>query len=320
VSIRCVTAVERALELVAGHYVRSFTSRPRHSRWIASSSSSAAGGKSVTRETCSAAQVSDRRLTRCGTLNVITGVVHAVTYSMLLLNTDLHVAELATRMSRQQFVRNTLNAIQMQLHPERFVDASTPDLTSDDSSSLRAPLSAEFARSPKRSDSIASWSSASRDGSATTPGPVTPENETPAGSATASPSLASAVVDKSPQPSPPTMVYDRAWEVEMESMLKVCSCFGCLQNIAEPHAFRKCTTPSRLSRSFSRSEACRWAAARLLPSLAARRATRSSSGRAYAAVTGWRPSSGAAYAASRACLARSRHLVRTAAAAASTGV
>ncbi|GAA5837679.1 hypothetical protein JCM3766R1_000554 [Sporobolomyces carnicolor] len=41
-------------------------------------------------------------------------VVHAVSYSMLLLNTDLHVVDTTTRMTRQQFVRNTLNAIQAQ--------------------------------------------------------------------------------------------------------------------------------------------------------------------------------------------------------------
>ncbi|GAA5910054.1 PH and SEC7 domain-containing protein [Sporobolomyces salmoneus] len=41
-------------------------------------------------------------------------VVHAVSYSMLLLNTDLHVVDSTTRMTRQQFVRNTLNAIQSQ--------------------------------------------------------------------------------------------------------------------------------------------------------------------------------------------------------------
>ncbi|GAA5964713.1 hypothetical protein JCM3765_004365 [Sporobolomyces pararoseus] len=40
-------------------------------------------------------------------------VVHAVSYSMLLLNTDLHVVDQSgsSRMTRNQFVRNTLNAI-----------------------------------------------------------------------------------------------------------------------------------------------------------------------------------------------------------------
>lgn len=38
-------------------------------------------------------------------------VVHSVVFSILLLNTDLHIADLQERMTRQQFVKNTLGAI-----------------------------------------------------------------------------------------------------------------------------------------------------------------------------------------------------------------
>lgn len=38
-------------------------------------------------------------------------VVHSVVFSLLLLNTDLHVADIADRMTRTQFVRNTLSAL-----------------------------------------------------------------------------------------------------------------------------------------------------------------------------------------------------------------
>jgi hypothetical protein len=41
-------------------------------------------------------------------------IVHAVVYSLLLLNTDLHVAELTSRMSSKQFIRNTMSAIRAQ--------------------------------------------------------------------------------------------------------------------------------------------------------------------------------------------------------------
>ena len=41
--------------------------------------------------------------------------MHAVAYSLLLLNTDLHVAEISSHMSRTQFVRNTMSAVM----PER---------------------------------------------------------------------------------------------------------------------------------------------------------------------------------------------------------
>ncbi|GAA5828758.1 hypothetical protein JCM11251_005861 [Rhodosporidiobolus azoricus] len=41
-------------------------------------------------------------------------IVHAVSYSLLLLNTDLHVVDTTTRMTRQQFIRNTVEAIKAQ--------------------------------------------------------------------------------------------------------------------------------------------------------------------------------------------------------------
>lgn len=48
-------------------------------------------------------------------------VVYAVVYSLLLLNTDLHVAQgNHHRMSKQEFIKNTMLAIhaQLRLHPE----------------------------------------------------------------------------------------------------------------------------------------------------------------------------------------------------------
>ncbi|GJJ71778.1 PH and SEC7 domain-containing protein [Entomortierella parvispora] len=41
-------------------------------------------------------------------------VVHAVSYSILLLNTDLHVVQQSTKMSRSAFVKNTLEVVQAQ--------------------------------------------------------------------------------------------------------------------------------------------------------------------------------------------------------------
>jgi hypothetical protein len=38
-------------------------------------------------------------------------VVHTICYSILLLNTDLHVAEIESRMTRSQFVKNTLPTV-----------------------------------------------------------------------------------------------------------------------------------------------------------------------------------------------------------------
>ncbi|TNY24717.1 hypothetical protein DMC30DRAFT_345458 [Rhodotorula diobovata] len=63
-------------------------------------------------------------------------VVHAVSYSLLLLNTDLHVVDSTTRMTRAQFIRNTLDAIHAQTgagESELLADASPP---TDSSSSV----------------------------------------------------------------------------------------------------------------------------------------------------------------------------------------
>lgn len=44
-----------------------------------------------------------------------TDVVHALSYSILLLNTDLHIVDTTSRMSRSQFVKNTLETLNAEL-------------------------------------------------------------------------------------------------------------------------------------------------------------------------------------------------------------
>ncbi|KAJ1035121.1 hypothetical protein NDA18_000719 [Ustilago nuda] len=58
-------------------------------------------------------------------------VIHSVVFSILLLNTDLHIAKLQERMTRQQFVRNTLSAI-----AESSTDAPTVHAQDDGRSSF----------------------------------------------------------------------------------------------------------------------------------------------------------------------------------------
>uniref|UniRef100_V5E843 SEC7 domain-containing protein n=2 Tax=Kalmanozyma brasiliensis (strain GHG001) TaxID=1365824 RepID=V5E843_KALBG len=58
-------------------------------------------------------------------------VIHSVVFSILLLNTDLHIAELQERMTRQQFVRNTLGAI-----AESSPDGQLVSIQDDNRSSL----------------------------------------------------------------------------------------------------------------------------------------------------------------------------------------
>ncbi|KAK7057207.1 hypothetical protein R3P38DRAFT_2839951 [Favolaschia claudopus] len=153
-------------------------------------------------------------------------IVHAVSYSLLLLNTDLHVADLATRMSRGQFVRNTLTAIQMQLHPETPAQSSMTDLGStQDSASVRGETieSASIASTPpatisrsKRSDSITSWHSVSRptlDGSSSSVMMSSPANGS-------TPSVQVSAAGHEPRSSVSSVVYGRAWESDMENLLK----------------------------------------------------------------------------------------------------
>ncbi|KAJ6499316.1 hypothetical protein C8R45DRAFT_1071846 [Mycena sanguinolenta] len=146
-------------------------------------------------------------------------IVHAVSYSLLLLNTDLHVADLATRMSRSQFVRNTLTAIQMQLRPATPAQASSIDLAStQDSSSLRAETM-ESSTPPatlrsKRSDSITSWHSVSRPEVA-----ATNTMSSPAANGS-TPSVQISTPGHEPRSSVSSFVYGRAWENDMENLLK----------------------------------------------------------------------------------------------------
>jgi len=138
------------------------------------------------------------------------GVVHAVAYSLLLLNTDLHVAELSTRMSRNQFVRNTLSAIQMQVHP----NGSNSDFDSSSGRQGSDHISGTPGKSIKRSDSMTSWSSLSRDG-------VPGLSKTLLPQVNDSTSSFLAVSNDQGGNGGVTTMYDRNWENDMEAMLKV---------------------------------------------------------------------------------------------------
>lgn len=146
-------------------------------------------------------------------------IVHAVSYSLLLLNTDLHIAELAAHMSKSQFVRNTITAIQMQLQPNSSEQVLTSDHIRDDGSSLRGGGSDETEiPHSKRSDSVASWNSLPHEAallttiSASAPNGAALEENGPTGS--------SHFVNGREQNI--SRQRGRAWESDMESLLKVC--------------------------------------------------------------------------------------------------
>ncbi|KAG6876562.1 hypothetical protein C0992_012409 [Termitomyces sp. T32_za158] len=137
-------------------------------------------------------------------------IVHSVAYSLLLLNTDLHVADLTTRMSRNQFVRNTLTALQMSLQPTSPTNVSVSDLTSDDCSNIRGPQDGtEPHIRPKRSDSITSWNSVSKEG-------VMALQKEANGS---TPSVQISNAHESRISLNPAL--GRGWEIDMETLLKV---------------------------------------------------------------------------------------------------
>ncbi|KAG0259683.1 hypothetical protein BG011_002452, partial [Mortierella polycephala] len=68
------------------------------------------------------------RYVRCNPRTLLGGadqakdVVHAITYSVLLLNTDLHVVQQSSKMSRSAFVKNTLRVVQAQAGGETGSD------------------------------------------------------------------------------------------------------------------------------------------------------------------------------------------------------
>ncbi|KAJ7725837.1 hypothetical protein DFH07DRAFT_853529 [Mycena maculata] len=156
-----------------------------------------------------------RRYWECnpGGLYGSANLVHAVSYSLLLLNTDLHVADLQTRMSRTQFVRNTLTAIQMQLQPTP-AQSSMTDLTHD-SGSVRVETPESTPGRSKRSDSITSWHSVSRE--AVLPG--TPYVSSPPANGS-TPSVQTPAPGHEHRSSVSSVVYSRGWESDMENLLK----------------------------------------------------------------------------------------------------
>ena len=112
-------------------------------------------------------------------------------------------------MSRNQFFRNTLSAIQMQLHP----NGSSSDFDSSSGRQGSDHTGSTPARRMKRSDSIRSWSSLS-------PDPVPGLSQTLSPQVNESTASFQAVGNDQKEGST-TPLYDRNWENEMETLLKV---------------------------------------------------------------------------------------------------
>ncbi|CAG8457667.1 11961_t:CDS:10 [Diversispora eburnea] len=88
----------------------------------------------------------------------------AVAYSILLLNTDLHVAQVSNKMSRAQFVRNTMSAVHTQITSITIQNNNNNDAYEDDQSTITSletntTIGASTTARPRRSSSIKSWRS-----------------------------------------------------------------------------------------------------------------------------------------------------------------
>ncbi|KAJ1305839.1 hypothetical protein OPQ81_010564 [Rhizoctonia solani] len=187
-----------------------------------------------------------RRFWDCnrGSVYASPSIVHAIAYSLLLLNTDLHIAELSSHMSKTQFVRNTWAVIQDQIRaPElpkspvsgtgsngmeplkspihiecgqtsqeqlrsqtHLAGESTPELILDEDGRQLGDVGEQMARK-QRSGSLNSWRSGSREGGQL---PLNASN----------PSVMEGSDPKTPTGSMHAVVSARGWDTEMEMLLK----------------------------------------------------------------------------------------------------
>ncbi|KAI6125778.1 hypothetical protein EV401DRAFT_1855654 [Pisolithus croceorrhizus] len=144
-------------------------------------------------------------------------VIHAITYSLLLLNTDLHVADITNRMSRSQFLRNTMATI---LQSNRH--GSSTELDRDDDSSSPAGSDGTETQSltrSKRSGSNASWNSISKDTFVSTGATSSTLSANQHSQNNSTMSFQHPSVNEPKSPNTHT-IFDRSWETEMESLLK----------------------------------------------------------------------------------------------------
>ncbi|OAA77349.1 SEC7-like protein [Akanthomyces lecanii RCEF 1005] len=67
-----------------------------------------------------------------------TDIIHTICYSIMLLNTDLHLADIESKMTRSQFVKNTLSTIRQALHESKPDAFNRPSILPEKSPLLAA--------------------------------------------------------------------------------------------------------------------------------------------------------------------------------------
>lgn len=130
------------------------------------------------------------------------GVVHTVTAAMLMLNTDLHIAELQKHMSRADFVRNAMRAIQESMPEDLEVHNDSGSLRGVDGTSTAAQSTTSITRLRQPANS--------RNASGT----LAPASElsSPSSQDLRSRAASSTTVN--------SFTYSKQWEVEAEAALK----------------------------------------------------------------------------------------------------
>lgn len=164
------------------------------------------------------------------------GIVHTVTAAMLMLNTDLHIAELSRHMSKAEFVRNTKQAIQESttVDPSAILNAagdersSTPDLVrDDDGSSMKPSLGSNSSMSATLINARAKTPIQPVQAARSTSAPVISaqihQHAPPYASANSSLSVAGIPADgksRNSSFSGRSWSYSKSWEAETEAALK----------------------------------------------------------------------------------------------------
>ncbi|OWZ66978.1 hypothetical protein AYX15_01888 [Cryptococcus neoformans] len=164
------------------------------------------------------------------------GIVHTVTAAMLMLNTDLHIAELSRHMSKAEFVRNTKQAIQESttVDPSAILNAagdersSTPDLVrDDDGSSMKPSLGSNSSMSTTLINARAKTPIQPVQAARSTSAPVISaqilQHAPPYASANSSLSVAGIPADgksRNSSFSGRSWSYSKSWEAETEAALK----------------------------------------------------------------------------------------------------
>ncbi len=152
--------------------------------------------------------------------------VHSLTFSILLLNTDLHIADISDRMTRTQFIRNTMTTFGGESGtegtPSANDSASSLGMVESPGVEALAARSRTNLRSPA-TPMTPSTTSLSEGGNQSTNSVATSSNRKVAGPAV-SPPLGSTARNRNfyhaANHAEPPRVGSRFWEIEIEGLLK----------------------------------------------------------------------------------------------------